>query len=104
MPEQMAAPGPAAGRVVSAALWMVGLAVLLFWLPVLGPMAAGFVGGTKAGGVVAALTASLLPALVAAGLVAVLAAESAPLVVGAVLAGRCQRSWFLTAIPARISR
>jgi hypothetical protein len=43
--------------------WMGGLALLLFWLPVVGPLLAGFVGGMKAGSIRTALIAVFLPAL-----------------------------------------
>jgi len=42
---------------------MVLLSLLLFWLPVVGPLVAGIVGGQKAGSVSAALFAAVLPAL-----------------------------------------
>jgi hypothetical protein len=56
------------GSVISGAMWMIVLGLLLFWLPVVGPLIAGFVGGRKAGSMGAALTASIIPALLAAGL------------------------------------
>ncbi len=43
--------------------WMAGLGLLLFWLPVFGPLIAGFVGGLKAGSIRAAIVAVFLPAL-----------------------------------------
>jgi hypothetical protein len=52
------------GSVGSAMGWMFVLSILLFWLPVIGPLIAGFVGGRKAGSVGNALLAVLLPALV----------------------------------------
>jgi hypothetical protein len=39
------------GSVVAAILWMFFISVLLFWLPLIGPLIAGFVGGRKSGGV-----------------------------------------------------
>jgi hypothetical protein len=56
------------GSILSGTLWMIGLAILLFWLPVVGPLIAGFVGGRKSGGIGSALIASIIPALLAAGL------------------------------------
>ncbi|MDP8257213.1 MAG: hypothetical protein P9M14_15820 [Candidatus Alcyoniella australis] len=50
------------GSIVSAILWMCLLSLLLFWLPTLGPLIAGFVGGQKAGGVGRAILAVILPA------------------------------------------
>ena len=43
--------------------WMGGLALLLFWLPVAGPLIAGLVGGWKAGSVGRAFAAVFLPAV-----------------------------------------
>jgi len=57
------------GSVVSGMLWMILLSVLLFWLPVLGPLLAGIVGGKKAGGVGNALLAAILPVFILSGLV-----------------------------------
>ena len=61
-----ASPGAGAkkGGLVSAAVWMLVLSLLLFWLPVLGMFIAGLVGGRKAGSVGTAIAAALLPALV----------------------------------------
>lgn len=41
---------------------MVGLATLLFWFPILGPLLAGFLGGRKAGTPGRAVVAALIPA------------------------------------------
>ncbi|UCC23653.1 MAG: hypothetical protein JSW23_01865 [Planctomycetota bacterium] len=40
------------------------ISVLLFWLPVIGPLIAGIVGGKKAGGVGGAVAAVFLPGIV----------------------------------------
>lgn len=56
------------GGVVRGAVWMTLVSVLLFWLPVFGPLIAGVVGGKKAGGVGDAILAVLLPGLILAGL------------------------------------
>ncbi len=56
-------PGGRRGSIVAGALWMFLLSLLLFWLPVLGPLIAGLVGGKKAGGVGAAIAAVFLPAV-----------------------------------------
>lgn len=45
---------------------MIIVSVVLFWLPALGPLIAGYVGGKKAGGVVKGITAALLPAILIA--------------------------------------
>ncbi len=42
---------------------MFVLSILLFWLPIAGPLIAGFVGGRKAGTVSNALLAVFLPAI-----------------------------------------
>jgi len=51
-------------NVVAGAVWILVLSLLLFWLPVAGPLIAGFVGGKKAGGVAAGIVAVFLPAIV----------------------------------------
>lgn len=72
------------GSTLAAAGWMVGLSILLFWIPVAGPFIAGFVGGRKAVTMGKALVAALAPAvLVAVIVIAVLAAFELP-VIGAV--------------------
>jgi hypothetical protein len=43
------------------------LSILLFWLPVAGPLIAGFVGGRKAGSVTNAMLAVFLPAVLFGG-------------------------------------
>ncbi len=52
------------GSVGSAILWMFVLSLLLFWLPIFGPLIAGFVGGRKAGSVGNAILAVILPGIV----------------------------------------
>ena len=49
------------GSIGSAIVWIFIISVLLFWLPVIGPLIAGIVGGKKAGGVGSAIIAVLLP-------------------------------------------
>ncbi|HYM70860.1 MAG TPA: hypothetical protein VEZ44_14780 [bacterium] len=51
------------GSIAGAIGWMFLISILLFWLPVVGPLIAGIVGGRKAGGVGAAILAVILPAL-----------------------------------------
>jgi hypothetical protein len=48
----------------SAMGWMIGLSILLFWLPLLGGLIAGFVGGRKAGSVGSAAVAVFLPGII----------------------------------------
>lgn len=57
------------GSVLWASLVMLALSLLLSWIPALGPLAAGFVGGRMAGSTRRGLWASVLPALVLATLV-----------------------------------
>jgi hypothetical protein len=45
-------------------VWMLVLSVLLFWMPVGGPLIAGFVGGRRSGGIGNAIIATLLPGLI----------------------------------------
>lgn|SRR5512132_787043 len=59
------------GNLWSGMNWMAGLSLLLFWLPVVGPMIAGVVGGWKAGDLRRALLAVFLPAVGTGILVAV---------------------------------
>ncbi|HEU5049954.1 MAG TPA: hypothetical protein VFU00_06490 [Gemmatimonadales bacterium] len=61
------------GSLLSAMNWMGGLSLLLFWLPVFGPLVAGAVGGYKAGTVGRAILAVFLPAVLM-GLLAAAAA------------------------------
>lgn len=49
------------GSIGSAILWMFILSILLFWLPIIGPLIAGFVGGRKAGTVGDAVLAVIIP-------------------------------------------
>ena len=49
--------GPAMG-------WMLGLSIALFWIPGIGALIAGFVGGRKAGGLWPAVVAVFLPGVV----------------------------------------
>ncbi|HUL70707.1 MAG TPA: hypothetical protein VLT17_10800 [Gemmatimonadales bacterium] len=51
------------GSILAAMGWMGLLSLLLFWLPFLGPLIAGYVGGKKAGSVGSALIAVFLPGL-----------------------------------------
>lgn len=72
------------GSILSAALWMIGLSIVLFWLPVLGPLIAGVVGGRVAGSVGRGITAALLPAAIIAVVAFIVAAIFALPIVGAV--------------------
>jgi hypothetical protein len=59
--------------ILRAMFWMTGISLLLFWLPVLGPAIAGFVGGRKAGGVGPAVIAAFLPGILFGAILFVLA-------------------------------
>jgi hypothetical protein len=52
------------GSVFSAMIWMFLISLMLFWLPVAGPLIAGIVGGRMAGNVRSAVWAVFLPAFV----------------------------------------
>ena len=66
---------------VVAAIWMVVISVLLFFLPALNGLIGGAVGGYKAGSVKRGLGAALLPALAAGiGIWVILAIFNAPII------------------------
>jgi hypothetical protein len=62
------------GSVARAAVWMIGLSILLIWLPVLGPFVAGVVGGREARSLGKGLVAALVPAVLLGLLVGVILA------------------------------
>jgi hypothetical protein len=51
------------GSISKGMVWMLVLSILLFWMPVAGPLIAGFVGGRKSGSIGNAILAALLPGL-----------------------------------------
>lgn len=51
------------GSILAGLFWMLIISILLFWVPTVGPLIAGIVGGKKAGGVGNAIIAALLPAI-----------------------------------------
>lgn len=61
-------PAEEEGSLVMGMVWMAIISLLLFWLPAIGPLIAGIVGGKIAGGVGAGLMAALLPGFILAGL------------------------------------
>ena len=101
------------GGVVRGTVWMLFILVLLFWLPLFGPLLAGAVGGKKAGGVGSAICAVFLPCvllaaflflystaltglplfgfMVGAGSFVVLVGNIGPLLVGAIVGGLLAR-------------
>ena len=52
------------GSLVMAMIWMAVLSLLLFWLPLLGPLIAGFVGGQTAGSAGRGILAALIPVVI----------------------------------------
>jgi len=54
------------GSILMAIIWMTIISLLLFWLPALGSLIAGIVGGKVAGGVGRGLLAVILPGLLIA--------------------------------------
>ncbi|MEM7365692.1 MAG: hypothetical protein AAF525_16865 [Pseudomonadota bacterium] len=75
------------GSIVKGSLWMLIIALLLFWLPVIGPVVAGFVGGKRAGGIGSAIMAAILPAILVGGLLFALAAMMTGIPVLGAIAG-----------------
>jgi hypothetical protein len=75
------------GSILSAIFWMALLSLLLFWLPAVGPVIAGFVGGQKAGGLFPAIVATLLPSVLLGVLVFVVGGTFAGLPLLGLLAG-----------------
>jgi len=69
------------GSVIKAAFYMSVISLLLIWLPIVGPVLAGIVGGRAARTVGRALLASVVPSiLVAGGLFWILNAFDLPLI------------------------
>ncbi|MCB1644091.1 MAG: hypothetical protein KDI36_01490 [Pseudomonadales bacterium] len=68
MAEEVVVVAKAEGSIIGGMIWMAVISILLFWLPVIGPLVAGVVGGKKAGGVMAGMMAALLPAILIGGL------------------------------------
>ena len=52
------------GSIGAAVGWMFLLSILLFWLPIIGALVAGFVGGRKAGSLGDAILAVFAPAVI----------------------------------------
>lgn len=53
-------------NVVEGSLWMIGVSLVLFFIPMLNGLIGGFVGGYRVGSVKKAMMAAFLPALVIA--------------------------------------
>ena len=76
------------GSVLMGMIWMFVISLLLFWLPGLGTLIAGIVGGKQAGGILAGLMAAMLPGLIVAiGLFFAGTMLTTLPVIGSVLAG-----------------
>lgn len=79
---------------VVSALWMIGISLVLFFLPAINGLIGGGVGGYKAGSVKRGLGAALLPAIiVGAGIWLLLAVFEAPIL--GFLAGIAVGLWAL---------
>ncbi len=52
------------GSIIAASFWMLLLSLLLIWLPGVGPLIAGIVGGKLAGSAMRGLLAALLPGVI----------------------------------------
>lgn len=61
--EEVTSDKSPSGSLVIGGVWMLILAVLLSWVPILGPLAAGFVGGRLIGEEKKALAVAFLPAV-----------------------------------------
>lgn len=97
------------GSVIAGMIWMAVISLLLFWLPLIGPLLAGIVGGKKSGGIGAAIMAVFLPGIIlggmlfvfssvltglpvigliaGAGVLILIAASVGPLLIGAIIGG-----------------
>ena len=76
------------GSILLGMFWMFIISLLLFWLPGIGSLIAGIVGGKQAGGVLPGLLAALLPGvLIAIALFVSGTMLTALPMVGALLAG-----------------
>jgi len=56
----------AEGSLIAAMFWMLVLSLLLIWLPGVGPLIAGIVGGKLAGSAMRGILAALLPGVLLA--------------------------------------
>lgn len=82
-----AAPPERHGTIGAGIAWMGGLSLLLFWLPLVGPFIAGYVGGRKSGSIGRALVAAVLPILLLTVLVGYLSAALSGIPLVGFLAG-----------------
>jgi hypothetical protein len=75
------------GNVLHGAFWMFLISVLLFWLPGIGSLLAGIVGGKAAGSVGNAMLAALLPAFILGAALSFFATAMTGMIAIGVLAG-----------------
>lgn len=75
------------GSILAAMLIMFFISLILFWLPVLGPLIAGIVGGKKAGGVWNGFLAVIIPSVLVGFIMFFLAGTLTGLPLVGVLAG-----------------
>lgn len=75
------------GSIFWASVWMLVLSLLLFWLPAIGSLIAGVVGGKIAGSPSRAFWASILPSLLLGVLLALLATILTGMPIVGVIAG-----------------
>lgn len=76
------------GSIVMGMIWMFVISLLLIWLPGLGSLIAGIVGGKVSGGVMKGLFAALLPGLLLSASLFTLSSVLTGLpVIGAIIAG-----------------
>ena len=75
------------GNYLSGLLWFILMAVLVGWIPLLGPFLVGFVAGRKSGGVGTALLVVLTPTVIIAVLTAALITQSFGAEAGGVAGG-----------------
>lgn len=83
-----APPTTGRGNIWLAAIVMFVLSLLLGWIPVIGSLVAGVIGGTLAKSVGSALLAALIPAIAVGLLIALVSsALGLPLLIGAAIGG-----------------
>lgn len=86
------------GSITSAFFWMLFLSILLFWLPIIGSLIAGFVGGRKAGSVGRAILAGLLPTIIMVFLSTTVLSSILGGILGAILGGAVGIIIFLSSV------
>lgn len=70
---------PHRSSIIAGSLWMIGVTLVLFFLPLINGIVGGIIGGYKVGGAKRAMLAAILPAfVVAVGLWLIFALADAP--------------------------